>query len=161
MPLASTAALQWYGPAAAAMVVDGAEGVVESALPMRFVRGGATVTGLGDAPLLRPFRGRQAAASILGEGEVLDALPTKFMRVGMTVSVNQLSQDDVTGAVLEAPIEGGLTLRQVMRLLLAYTAGDATGLDGNPAFKSQDGSKTRVSGTVSGGNRTVTTVDGT
>lgn len=160
MPLASWAALHFYGPESATMVVDGAQGVVETAMPMRFINGASAVDGLGDAPLLRPFRGRQAASVMLGDGVLLDALPTKFMRVGMTVSVNQLSQDDVTGAVLEAPIEGGLTLRQVMRLLLAYTAGDATGLDGNPAFKSQDGTKTRLGGTLSGGNRTVTTIDG-
>ena len=161
MPLATTAALQWYGPAAAAMVVDGAQGVVESALPMRFVRGGATVTGLGDAPLLRPFRGRRAAASLLGDGVLLNAVPMRRMRFALTVSVNQLSQDDVTGAVLEAPIEGGLSLRQAMRILLAYAAGDATGLDTNPVFKSQDGTKDRLAGTVSGGNRTITTLDGT
>lgn len=161
MPLASTAALQWYGPAAAAVVVDDAQGVVEDALPMRRVRAAANVPGVGDAPLLRPFRGRLAAASLLGDGVVLTALPTKPMRVGMTVSVNQLSQDDVTGAVLESPIEGGLTLRQVMRVLLAHAAGDATGLDTNPAFKSQDGTKDRLAGTVSGGNRTITTLDGT
>ena len=161
MPLASTFGLQWYGPAAAAMVVADAQGVVETAMPMRYISGAATVDGLGDAPLLRPFRGRQAASVMLGEGVLLEALPTKFMRVGMTVSVNQLSQDDVTGAVLESPIEGGLTLRQVMRVLLAHAAGDATGLDTNPAFKSQDGTKDRLAGTVSGGNRTITTLDGT
>lgn len=42
-----------------------------------------------------------------------------------------------------------------------HTAGNATGLDGNPAFKSMDGSKTRVAGTISGGTRTITAVDAT
>lgn len=75
--------------------------------------------------------------------------------------VSELSQDDVTGAVLEAPIEGDLTLKQALRILLAHAAGDATGLDGNPAFKSLDGSKTRVGGTIASGTRTITTLDGT
>ena len=59
-----------------------------------------------------------------------------------------------------APVEGTLSLKQAIRLLLAHAAGNATGLDSNPAFKSLDGSKTRVAGTISGGTRTITTRDG-
>jgi hypothetical protein len=75
--------------------------------------------------------------------------------------VSELSQDDVTGAVLEEVIEGGLTLRQVLRLLLAHSAGNASGLESNPVFKGMDGTTTRLAGTVSGGTRTITVRDGT
>lgn len=57
-------------------------------------------------------------------------------------------------------VEGSLTLRDVMRLLLAVNAGDATGLEsGTMVFKSQDGTTDRVEATYSSGARTVTAVD--
>lgn len=57
-------------------------------------------------------------------------------------------------------IESGYTAAQIMRLLAAVAAGNATGLNGSPAFKGLDGTTTRVAGTVAAGTRTVTTVDG-
>ncbi len=57
-------------------------------------------------------------------------------------------------------VEGGLTLRDVLRILLAVNAGDATGLEGaSMVFKSQDGTVDRVEATYSSGARTVTSVD--
>jgi hypothetical protein len=57
-------------------------------------------------------------------------------------------------------VEGGLTLRDVLRILLAVNAGDATGLEGSTmVFKSQDGTVDRVGATYSSGARTVTSVD--
>lgn len=74
--------------------------------------------------------------------------------------IGELSQDDVTGAVLESVIESGLTLKQVLRLILAATANSATGLEsGSPVFKSADGTKDRISATYSAGTRTVTDRD--
>ena len=160
MLLVTFAPLQWYGPATAALVVSDALGELGGATPHQSIRGGLNALGTGDAPLLRPYRGRNAALDVGGEGLLHLAGARKSIRTGMEVFVSELSQDDVTGAVLEAPIEGGLTLKQALRILLAHAAGDATGLDGNPAFKSIDGSKTRVGGTISGGTRTVTIRDG-
>jgi len=161
MPLASLASLQWYGPATAALVMGDAQGTLLEATPHQTMRAAVYVLGFGDAPLLRPYRGRNAALDALGEGVLLNGGAKKRLRSGFTVTLGALSQDDVTGAVLEAPVEGDLTLRQALRILLAHAAGDATGLDGNPAFKSQDGTKTRVAGTISGGTRTITAIDGT
>lgn len=161
MPLAVLAPLQWYGPACAALVAPPGVGVVEKAEPHQYVRAGVTAIGVGDAPLLRPYRMRNAAITSDGAGVVHLMRPVKSLRAGLTVFVSGLSADDVTGAVLEAPIEGTLTLKQIIRILLAQAAGNATGLDGNPAFKSVDGSKTRVAGTISAGNRTITVRDGT
>lgn len=160
MPLASLFSLQWYGPATAALVVSDALGEVGEATPHQTMRAALDVLGNGDAPLLRPYRGRNAALDVGGIGTLHVAGARMSIRTGLEVLVSELSQDDVTGAVLEAPIEGDLTLKQALRILLAHAAGDATGLDGNPAFKSLDGSVTRVAGTISGGNRTITTLDG-
>jgi hypothetical protein len=57
-------------------------------------------------------------------------------------------------------VEGTLTLRDVMRLMLAVNAGDATGLEGSSmVFKSQDGATNRVQASYSSGARTITLVD--
>lgn len=68
--------------------------------------------------------------------------------------------EENAAATIAALIEGGLTVRDVLRLVLAVTAGDATGLEGsNMVFKSLDGTKNRVEATYSGGARDVTTRD--
>lgn len=73
----------------------------------------------------------------------------------------ELSPQSLAAAVLSSIVEGEESLVEVLRVLRAYAAGDATGLDSSPAFKSADGSRTRLAGTLSGGDRTITTVDGT
>lgn len=160
MPLASTAALQWYGPACAALVSEPGVGYLHEATPHQTISIGVTGVGVADAPVLRPYRGRMAAATAVGTGYLHQALPMRRVRAALEVLVSQLSQDDVTGAVLEAQVEGTLTMKEALRLLLAYAAGNATGLDGNPVFKSLDGSKTRLAGTLSAGARNITTRDG-
>ena len=150
----------YYGPHAAALVADPGIGDMPLAAPVQRVRAAVAGFGTGDAPLLRPYRMRDAGCSGDGTGLLHAATPRKSVRAGLEVLVSGLSADDVTGAVLEAPVEGSLSLKGAIRLLLAHAAGNATGLDGNPAFKSMDGSKTRVAGTISGGTRTITTRDG-
>lgn len=151
-----------YGPAAAALVATPGVGDAPVLAPVLSVRAALVGAGVGDAPLLRPYRMRNAAVQGGGAGDAPLLRPVKSVRAGLRVVVSELSQDDVTGAVLESPIEGTLTLKQALRILLAQAAGSATGLEGpTPQFKSLDGSKTRIAGTYSGGSRTVTTVDGT
>lgn len=55
-------------------------------------------------------------------------------------------------------IEDTLTLKDVMRVLLAINAGDATGLEGaTMTFKGRDGTTTRIQASYSAGTRTITT----
>jgi len=56
-------------------------------------------------------------------------------------------------------IESGFTAAEVLRILMAVAAGDATGMDGSAVFKSIDGTKDRVTATISGDDRTVTDRD--
>jgi hypothetical protein len=57
-------------------------------------------------------------------------------------------------------VEGTLTLRDVMRLLLAVNAGDATGLEGSTmVFRSVDGATIRVQASYTTGTRDVTTLN--
>ena len=67
----------------------------------------------------------------------------------------------VAEAVWQRMIEAGLSAEAMLRLLAAQAAGNATGLEGpTTAFKSLDGTKDRIVGTVAGGTRTVTARDG-
>lgn len=55
-------------------------------------------------------------------------------------------------------IEDTLTLKDVMRVLLAINAGDASGLEGaTMTFKGRDGTTTRIQASYSSGTRTITT----
>jgi hypothetical protein len=156
MPLASTFALQWYGNCCAAMVIGAASGV-EAFNAKRSVRAGISITGIGTVHVFRPYRARYAALVCNGIGVLHVAAPKRRIRAGLSVSVNDLTKDDVTGAVLEGKVEGDLTLKQALRQLLAVAQGNATGLGGpDIAYKSMDGSVTRVAGTVVAGTRTIT-----
>ncbi|MDI3512434.1 MAG: hypothetical protein PWQ61_3201 [Betaproteobacteria bacterium] len=161
MPAAAFAFNLAYGAHAAALVADPGVGELGQATPAQRVRAGLAVDGVGDAPLLRPYRMRDAGMSGDGAGVLHSATARKSVRAGLEVLVSALSVDDVTGALLEAPLEGSVSVKQALRILLAHAAGNATGLDGNPAFRSVDGTKTRLAGTLSGGTRTITTRDGT
>lgn len=152
--------LTYYGPCAAAMVGAAGVGVV-NARPVMSVRAGASIAGIGTATTLRPYRGRAFGIHASGAGS-MQSQPRKRIRPALSVSIGgSLTQDDVTGAVLESKVEGDLTLKQALRILLSHAAGDATGLEGpNPVFKSLDGTKTRIAGMYASGARTVTTLDG-
>jgi hypothetical protein len=64
-------------------------------------------------------------------------------------------------SILDDPVEGAITLRQAMRVLLAYLAGRATGGGtAAPKFRDQANTKDRISMTVdSSGNRSAVTLD--
>jgi len=154
--------LTYYGPGAASMAQGDGVGVgAMGAQPVMTKRTGVAVGGVGAATTLRPYRGRAFALTNGGVGAMTNQ-PRKRLRPALEVSIGgSLTQDDVTGAVLESKVEGDLTLKQALRILLSHAAGDATGLEGaSPAFKSMDGTKTRIAGTYTSGTRTVTTIDG-
>lgn len=112
MPLGSLFTLQFYGEAAAACVTAGAGsaagGIKGRARPTATTSGGASIT------LAKPTRLVNRPATLTGVGAVTTALPKGRARPTATIRVNALTQDDVTGAVLEAQVEPGLTLRQAI-----------------------------------------------
>jgi hypothetical protein len=158
MPLAALFTLQFYGPACAAMVVSDALGTLDQAGARMDKRFALTVDGQGTAVTLRPYRLRTFALDAGGAGYLHLATPKRNVRAGLTVTLGALSQDDVTGAVLEAKVEGDLTLKGALRYLLSVAQGNATGLGGpDVAYKSLDGGTTRIAGSVVDGTRTITT----
>jgi hypothetical protein len=113
---------------------------------------------------MRPYRGRRAALDAGGVG-TLQMRPARRMRAGLVVAVNELSQDDVSGAVRNTVIEGNLTLAETLRLILAATRGESTksslgGGNVQHIYKSHDGTKPRITATVNAnGERTSVAVD--
>lgn len=161
MPVAAFFFHHAYGPAAGACVTQG-EGATVADVKGTAKAQSASAVGVGSVPFAKATRLVNSPMEVTGAGSMPRALPKALARAGSVIKVNELSQDDVTGAVLEAPVEGGLSLKQALRLLLAHAAGDATGLEGSSiAFKSLDGTKTRIDGTVSAGTRTITSRDAT
>lgn len=151
--------LTYHGPAAAAMVNGAdAQGVLLAALPRGRVRGAVTANGLGDVPVFRPSRMKHAPLSVQASGVMQAASPKGGARFGLTMTIGSLSQDDVTGAVLDVEIEPGLTLRKALRLIAAATAGSKETLAGGGiGFRSAvAGHKRRIS---ANGDRTSVTVD--
>ncbi len=77
-----------------------------------------------------------------------------------STSGREHSAADVADAVWNRVIEAGFSAQQILRLLAAHAAGDATGLEsGTTEFSSLDGSKTRITGSVVAGVRTITDRD--
>ena len=134
MPLASLSALIYYGPAAGAVVVN-AGGNVELARITGVARAGASVSGAASVPLAKATRLVNRPAFVQGSGAVTRALPKALARAGAVVRIGTLSQDDVTGAVLEAPVQGETTLKQALQQLLASSGGGGGGAGGPSAVE--------------------------
>ncbi len=112
MPLAAWFTGQWYGEAAAAGVIGGT-GAATADLKGR-ARPTSTLAATSSVPLAKPTRLVNRPATLAGSGAVTNALPKGRARPSATIRVNTLSQDDVTGAVLEAEVLPGLTLKQAL-----------------------------------------------
>lgn len=166
MPLASWFALHWYGPACGAMVEDTAGGVVVQAGGSGIGRVESTTTaGVGAVVEAKATRLRSGNAVIAASGAITQALPKANGRVGAVISVNELTQSDVGSAVIDAPIEGTLTLRDILRTLLAVNAGqseiDTAGPSPVVRFRSRAGTTVRVEATMDGSERTAVTLNPT
>jgi hypothetical protein len=90
-----------------------------------------------------------------GTNEIIN-LNTWYRGKPSTIMFEQIGDAD---AVLSSIIEGTTTLKESMKLLNAFAAGDATGMSSSGIFKSLDGTKNRITGTITGDNRTITSRD--
>lgn len=150
--------LVWYGPGAAASVTSGAGSVVSQATGQ--ARLGAVTTGAGSIPFAKPTRLVNSPAVLSGAGSIAQALPKARGRLGAVIKVNELSQDDVTGALLTAEVESGYSLRSILRLMSSVLLGRTSGGPGSPVFRDINNTTDRVTGTAdSNGNRTASSYD--
>jgi hypothetical protein len=144
------------------MVIQ-AGGSVERFDAKRRIRAGLEVQGVGSVQLFRPYRATYVGMSAQGSGSVVMFAPKRRIRAGLVVAVNTLSQDDVTGAVLEARVEGELSLKESIRLLLSIALGttdiDTTGPNPVVRFRDMSGTKDRVVAVMNGSERVNITKD--
>jgi hypothetical protein len=158
MPLASLFNLQFYGPGSGATVVQASAEVISQATGVGSVA--SVVPASASVPLADATRLVNSPAVINGSAVIANALPKARARANAIIKVGQLTQDDVTGAVLEAQVESGFSLKQILRLMSAVILGRASGGPGSPVFRDVNNTKDRVTGTAdSNGNRTAATYD--
>lgn len=162
MPAAAFFFFQEYGPAAGALKPEdpGQGAFVGQAVGT--ARANAVTNGAGSMPRAKATRLVNSLTLINGEATTVFGPMRGRARAGSVIKVNELTQDDVTGAVLESVIEPGLTLRQALRLLAASMAGKLTG-GGSTEVTIRNAvadSKDRIVATVdSSGNRSAITYD--
>jgi hypothetical protein len=163
MPLAALSALTWYGPGCSAMVAVAPDVGASNARLSGRSRASGLLSGTSAVVNAKATRLVSSPAVLSGESAMVRALPKASGRLGAVISVGELTQDDVTGAVLEASVEGGLTVKAVLRVLLAFAAGRTDIDTGGPSpvvrFRSQDNTRDRIAGTMSGSERTAVTID--
>jgi len=115
-----------------------------------------TFAGTAGLSMIVPFEGA-GSFSFAGSADLRGRLSMQ----GEWTPFTALSPEGLAAAVWERIIESGFSAEQVLRIVAAQAAGDATGLEGPSAvFKSLDGTKNRIVGTYSAGTRNVTAVDG-
>ena len=178
--------LEYYGPAAAAVVVNAP---ATTSLGLKgYARAGISNGGSGVAVYLKPTRLRGSTIFAEGVGALIAANPKGRAKLQLLVNIGAVpSAFDIAQAVLNATatsynitgtigakinasgsggdpwssvIESGFTAAEILRLIAAAVQGNATGLeDGTPTFKGLDGATDRVTATYAAGVRTVTARD--
>lgn len=102
--------------------------------------GATTITGVGSASAT-PYASGGASATLRAYGD--------------------LTPEGLSAAVWQRVIEAGFSAEEVLRILAAVAAGNATDLEGaSPSFKGLDGTTTRVAGSYGAGERVIGTVNG-
>jgi len=152
-------------------ISDAAMGLIMSAVATIAGTGGLTADMVGSIAAAADLAGLGGLSAPLGAiagglatlagtgGVCCSALTADGFMSADIAPATTVAADVIGRAVLDAVIENGLSLADVQRVLLAVAAGDATGLDADPVFKSRDGTKERITGTLSGGTRTITSID--
>lgn len=119
--------------------------------------GSISLTGTNNLALIVPFEGIGSVAQFTGTSD----LRGRLSLAGEWTPFTDLSPEGLAIAVWERIIESGFSAEQVMRILAAQAAGNATGLEGaNPQFTGLDGTTVRIDGTYLNGERTITSLNG-
>ena len=111
--------------------------------------------------LTQLFPANFAILSIAGSGFISASVESISNDTINSNSLNVSAVNEIRDSILDVVIENGLTLRECIRLANAVLFGASTGMNTAPVFKSLDGSKNRVVGTISGETRTISSRDGT
>jgi len=112
----------------------------------------APITGLKDSPGLATGVGT-ATADVVARGTIEGI-----------AKIGTITQDDVTGSVLDVPVEGSITVREALRVLLAVAAGKTSIVDlgGGAAtvtFRDTEDTTDRLVATMAGSERDTVVMD--
>jgi hypothetical protein len=118
-------------------------------------------TGTGHATATATVRGQ---GNLNGTTAVTVSTSTSIRAVGNleghVTPFTELSPENLASAVWSETLESTYSAKELMRLVAAVQAGDATAMNTAPVFMALDGSKSRIEGTLSGsGGRTITVRD--
>ncbi len=151
--------LTYYGPAAVASVTGG-DGAVEAAQAKPYGQARTILAVDGSVPLAKGTRLRSSPAILEASGVIQLGSPKGRGRSGALIGITGLTQSDVTGAVLAAEVEPGMSLRQALRIVLAAQAGKV-GINGNTVtIRNPADTRTRITATTdTEGRRTAVTLD--
>lgn len=162
MPLASWFTGQWYGEAAGAGVTAGAAstsaGLVASAA-LDADAAGAGIIVSADATRVVGQGGTSSGAATVATDILARARLTATLSIG-----SRPSAVDIAGEILDVQeLEGGLSLREALRIMAAALAGKVSGAAGSTITirAAESDHKARITATVdANGNRTAVTLDG-
>lgn len=164
-PVAASALLSLLADATGGLITSG-EGVASLSILLADALLTASLSGDGAAFMLlsgSALLGAQANITATAQAAMTAALQAYAVghMAGDTVDDSVLTAQAIAQAVGERIIEAGLSADDVARLLLAFAAGNATGLEGaDPKFYAQDGTTVRIDGSYSGGSRTIDSING-
>lgn len=164
-PIEASSLLSLLADATGGMITSG-EGVASLSILLADALLTASLSGDGAASMLMSgsaLLGAQANITAAAQAAMTAALQAYAVghMEGDTVDDGVLTAQAIAQAVGERIIEAGLSADDVARLLLAFAAGNATGLEGaDPRFYAQDGTTVRIDGSYSGGNRTIDSING-
>jgi hypothetical protein len=150
--------LIYYGPATGACIVDG-EGDID-AEAKGTISGAALLDGEGSIPLAKSTRLISAPVLIEGEGSIPAATSKGRLRSAAEIGITDLGQAEVTGAVMEAEIYPGISLKQALRGILSAQGGKV-GINGNTVtIRDPADTKNVITATTDAeGRRTAVTLD--
>lgn len=136
---------------------------------IKIIKGdGTTATGAGSWAYLGitgwfKYTATSGEMNVLGEVAIhLEDTDIAGGRASTSDEIVAFDPADLGKTVWDYVLEGSLSAAAFMRILLAMTANGATGIGlATTHFKSLDGLKDRIVGTIASGVRTITGLDGT
>ena len=151
--------LTYYGPGVGAMLPVASAAL--DAVARGVARAGVVAQAAASVPLARATRLVNAPMVASASATMVPPIARGRGRMSVIMGSTALSQSDVTGAVLEAQIEPGITLREALRIVLAANAGKLSGATGGTiTIRNPGDTVSRIVATVDGnGNRTAVTLD--
>lgn len=166
-PVAGDAAVEWLQDGGLSLVIglhgDATITVTSPDAELRLtigMDGTATWTLTGDAAnlaMIVPMGEASGSVTLSGSADLRGLLSME----GESTPFEELSPSSLARGILGAVVDGGLTVEQTLRVLLAVSAGKSSVTGSTVTFRDLGDTKNRIVATVSDGARSTVTVDAT